>query len=185
MGAVAGSHDDLWFPNGIVVLGDDTLVVAESHADRLTAWTITESGDLIDRRVWADLGPGSAPDGICSDAEGAIWYASVPGQRCTARRPGGRGARHGRGRSRLFRLHARRRRRPHVIHRRQPLRPPWRLGRDRARSTCRRSTRRPPLRTRTLAAKRPGMHLCCTSPSSWAPFATGNDERARFATGKG
>jgi sugar lactone lactonase YvrE len=81
--------DDLWFPNGMVVLGDDTLVVAESHADRLTAWTITESGDLAGRRVWADLGPGSAPDGICADADGAIWYASVPGQRCTRVAEGG------------------------------------------------------------------------------------------------
>lgn len=75
--------DDVWFPNGMVVLDDDTLVLAESHADRLTAWTITDSGELVDRRVWAELGPGSAPDGICADAEGAIWYASVPGQRCT------------------------------------------------------------------------------------------------------
>ena len=81
--------DDVWFPNGMVILGDDTLVVAESHADRLTAWTITDSAELTDRRVWADLGPGSAPDGICADAEGAIWYASVPGQRCTRVAPGG------------------------------------------------------------------------------------------------
>src|SRR3954451_16653114 len=81
--------DDVWFPNGMLVLGDDTLVLAESHADRLTAWTITESGDLIDRRVWADLGPGSAPDGICADAEGAIWYASVPQQRCIRVAEGG------------------------------------------------------------------------------------------------
>ena len=81
--------DDVWFPNGMAVLGDDTLVVAESHADRLTAWTITESGELADRRVWADLGPGSAPDGICVDASGAIWYASVPGQRCTRVAEGG------------------------------------------------------------------------------------------------
>ena len=84
--------DDVWFPNGMVVLGDDTddtLVVAESHADRLTAWTITASGALADRRVWADLGPGSAPDGICADTEGAIWYASVPGQRCTRVAEGG------------------------------------------------------------------------------------------------
>ncbi|HLI02337.1 MAG TPA: SMP-30/gluconolactonase/LRE family protein [Acidimicrobiales bacterium] len=73
---------DVWFPNGMVILGDDTLVVAESHADRLTAWTITGSGELVDRRVWADLGPGSAPDGICADAAGAIWYASVPGRCC-------------------------------------------------------------------------------------------------------
>ena len=81
--------DDVWFPNGMVVLGEDTLVVAESHADRLTAWSITDSGELVDRRVWADLGPGSAPDGICADEEGAIWYASVPGQRCTRVAEGG------------------------------------------------------------------------------------------------
>jgi sugar lactone lactonase YvrE len=81
--------DDVRFPNGMVVLGEDTLVLAESHADRLTAWTITDSGELVDRRVWADLGPGSAPDGICADAEGAIWYASVPGQRCTRVAEGG------------------------------------------------------------------------------------------------
>lgn len=80
---------DVWFPNGMVVLGDDTLVLAESHADRLTAWTITASGELTDRRVWADLGPGSAPDGICADADGAIWYASVPGKRCVRVAAGG------------------------------------------------------------------------------------------------
>jgi sugar lactone lactonase YvrE len=82
--------DDVWFPNGMVVLGEDTLVLAESHRDRLTAWTITEAGELVDRRVWADLGAGSAPDGICADAEGAIWYASVPGQRCTRVAEGGK-----------------------------------------------------------------------------------------------
>ena len=81
--------DDVWFPNGMVVLDDDTLVVAESHADRLTAWTITPSGSLVDRRVWAELGEGAAPDGICVDAEGAIWYASVPGQRCVRVAEGG------------------------------------------------------------------------------------------------
>jgi sugar lactone lactonase YvrE len=80
---------DVWFPNGMVILGDDTLVLAESHADRLTAWTITDSAELVDRRVWADLGPGAAPDGICADAEGAIWYASVPGQRCVRVAEGG------------------------------------------------------------------------------------------------
>ena len=81
--------DDVWFPNGMVVLGENTLVVAESHADRLTAWTITDAADLVDRRVWADLGPGSAPDGICADVDGAIWYASVPGQSCTRVAEGG------------------------------------------------------------------------------------------------
>jgi len=81
--------DDVWFPNGMAILDEDTLVVAESHADRLTAWTMTGRGELVDRRVWAHLGPGSAPDGICADEEGAIWYASVPGQRCTRVAPGG------------------------------------------------------------------------------------------------
>jgi sugar lactone lactonase YvrE len=81
--------DDVWFPNGMAILGEETLVLAESHADRLTAWTITDDGELVDRRVWADLGPEAAPDGICADAEGAIWYASVPGQRCTRVAEGG------------------------------------------------------------------------------------------------
>ena len=40
----------------MAILDDDTLVVAESHADRLTAWTITSDGELVDRRVWADSG---------------------------------------------------------------------------------------------------------------------------------
>jgi sugar lactone lactonase YvrE len=81
--------DDVWFPNGMVVLDETTLVVGESHADRLTAWTITDDGTLVDRRMWADLGAGSAPDGICADADGAIWYASVPGRRCTRVAQGG------------------------------------------------------------------------------------------------
>ena len=90
-GRVAGVHadgcsgqvaDDVWVPGGMAIIGDATLVVAEAHADRLTAWTITPDGTLEDRRVWAALGDGAAPDGICVDAEGAIWYASVPGQRC-------------------------------------------------------------------------------------------------------
>jgi sugar lactone lactonase YvrE len=88
-GASRQVADDVWFPNGMVVVGDDTLVLAESHADRLTAWTITDSGELTERRVWADLGRGSAPDGICADAEAAIWFASVPAQRCTRVAEGG------------------------------------------------------------------------------------------------
>lgn len=79
--------DDVWFPNGMAIIDDSTLVVAESHADRLTAWTITEAGELTDRRVWAELG--EAPDGICVDADGAVWYATVPGERCVRVAEGG------------------------------------------------------------------------------------------------
>src|SRR5262249_425009 len=45
-------------------------------------------GSLSRRRVWADLGDG-VPDGICLDAEGAVWYADVPNKRCVRVREGG------------------------------------------------------------------------------------------------
>jgi sugar lactone lactonase YvrE len=64
--------DGLAFPNGIVVTPDNsTLILAESYANRLTAFDIAADGSLFSRRVWADLGD-SVPDGICLDAEGAI-----------------------------------------------------------------------------------------------------------------
>jgi sugar lactone lactonase YvrE len=67
--------DDLFFPNGTVVCdGGATLVVAETWGRRLTAFDLGADGSLSGRRVWADLGEG-VPDGICLDAEGAIWVA--------------------------------------------------------------------------------------------------------------
>ena len=81
--------DDLLFPNGMAVTPDDrTLIVAESHGARLTAFDIAPDGGLSHRRVWADL-PGDAPDGITIDATGAVWYASVPAQHCRRVREGG------------------------------------------------------------------------------------------------
>ena len=68
--------DDLSFPNGCVITPDGaTLIVGESFGGRLTAFTIGESGELSDRRVFAQL-EGAVPDGICLDAEGAVWVAS-------------------------------------------------------------------------------------------------------------
>jgi sugar lactone lactonase YvrE len=82
--------DDVWFPNGMAVTPDGaTLILAESHAHRLTAFTIAADGELHDRRVWADLGEGAAPDGICLDAEGAVWYADVPNRQCVRVEEGG------------------------------------------------------------------------------------------------
>jgi sugar lactone lactonase YvrE len=64
--------DGLAFPNGMVVTPDgSTLIVAESYKGRLTAFDIDEDGGLSNQRVWADLGEGG--DGICMDAEGAVW----------------------------------------------------------------------------------------------------------------
>jgi sugar lactone lactonase YvrE len=83
--------EDLWFPNGMAVTPDgSTLIVAESHGHRLTAFAITADGDLADRRVWAELGDAAAPDGICLDGDGACWYADVPNQHCIRVVEGGR-----------------------------------------------------------------------------------------------
>jgi sugar lactone lactonase YvrE len=82
--------DGLAFPNGMVVTPDDaTLIVAESYGNRLTAFDIDTGGGLSNRRVWADLGDGIPPDGICLDADSAIWYADVPNKRCVRVRKGG------------------------------------------------------------------------------------------------
>jgi sugar lactone lactonase YvrE len=64
-GSVMLAADGMSFPNGSVITPDgSTLIVAESWASRLTAFDISADGSLHHRRVWADLGPGSAPDGI-------------------------------------------------------------------------------------------------------------------------
>jgi sugar lactone lactonase YvrE len=81
--------DGVAFPNGIVVTPDNsTLIVAESYANRLTAFDITADGNLSNRRMWAELG-GGVPDGICLDAEDAVWYGDVPNKRCVRVREGG------------------------------------------------------------------------------------------------
>ncbi len=81
--------DGVAFPNGMVVTPDNsTLIVAESYGKKLTAFDIAADGSLSNRRVWADL-DGGAPDGICLDAENAVWYADVPNKRCVRVREGG------------------------------------------------------------------------------------------------
>ncbi len=88
-GAVHAEAVGLAFPNGMAVADDGaTLLVAESHRGCLTAFTITDDGALDDRRTWAAV-EGSAPDGICVDAEGAAWYADVPNQQCVRVAEGG------------------------------------------------------------------------------------------------
>ncbi|WP_030176540.1 SMP-30/gluconolactonase/LRE family protein [Spirillospora albida] len=80
---------DLAFPNGMAITADGTtLIVAESHGGRLTAFPIGPDGSLGDRRTWADLGDGH-PDGICADSDGAVWYADVGERHCVRVREGG------------------------------------------------------------------------------------------------
>lgn len=81
--------DGVAFPNGMAVTPDNsTLILAESFGNRLTAFDIAADGDLSNRRVWADL-DGGFPDGICIDADGAVWYGDVPNMRCVRVREGG------------------------------------------------------------------------------------------------
>lgn len=88
-GTVRQVAEGLAFPNGMAVMPDNsTLIVAESYGGVLTAYDIAPDGDLSNRRVWAEL-DGAAPDGICVDAEGAVWFAEVPGRRCVRVREGG------------------------------------------------------------------------------------------------
>jgi sugar lactone lactonase YvrE len=81
--------DGVAFANGMAITADNsTLILAESSANRLTAFDIAADGGLAARRVWAELGSG-VPDGICLDADGAVWYGDVPNRRCVRVREGG------------------------------------------------------------------------------------------------
>ena len=81
--------DGIAFPNGMAITPDNaTLIIAESHGKKLTAFDITADGSLSNRRIWADLA-GGVPDGICIDADNAVWYADVPNKRCVRVREGG------------------------------------------------------------------------------------------------
>jgi sugar lactone lactonase YvrE len=87
-GAWECAADDLQSPNGHILTDDGrTLIVAESGGGRLTAFTVREDGTLTDRRSYAELTPArddvlfAPPDGICLDAEGAVWVADPLGAR--------------------------------------------------------------------------------------------------------
>lgn len=102
-GTVTTVAEELGFPNGMVILPGGVLAVAETFAGRITAFDIGENGELVNRRVWAQFGPtpqtddvGEAiqqlhvgPDGICADAEGAIWVADALNERVLRVREGG------------------------------------------------------------------------------------------------
>ncbi len=74
-GGVRVAADNLQFPNGMVITPDGkTLIVAETLGECLTAFNIQPDGALTNRRVFAAI-EGLTPDGICLDAEGAVWIA--------------------------------------------------------------------------------------------------------------
>ena len=80
--------DGLAFPKGMAVQPDNaTLIVAESYGQKLTAFEIAADGSLFGRRIWAEVD--DHPDGICLDADGAVWYGDVGNKRCVRVREGG------------------------------------------------------------------------------------------------
>jgi sugar lactone lactonase YvrE len=88
-GSVRRVADGIAFGNGMAIAPDgETLLVAESYAARITAFDIEPDGGLSRRREWAALGE-AAPDGICVDVDGAVWYADVPYRRCVRVAEGG------------------------------------------------------------------------------------------------
>jgi sugar lactone lactonase YvrE len=73
--------EKLFFPNGMVIARDGrTLIVGETIGHRLTAFDVLEDGSLGNRRLWAPLPSSVSPDGICLDAEGAVWCANPEGE---------------------------------------------------------------------------------------------------------
>ncbi len=102
-GTAAVAAEGLLFPNGSVILPDGRLVVAETLGQRLTAFSIDAEGQLSERSTWAAFGPPPdtddlaralagakvAPDGMCADADGAIWVADAIGNRVLRVREGG------------------------------------------------------------------------------------------------
>jgi sugar lactone lactonase YvrE len=88
-GTVRAAARDMMFPNGAVISADGTtLIVAETFARRLTAFTIRAGGALSERRVWAALDR-VAPDGLALDAQGCIWVADATHRRAVRVREGG------------------------------------------------------------------------------------------------
>jgi sugar lactone lactonase YvrE len=101
-GTTTVATEPLQFPNGAVIIGN-TLVVAETFGNRLSAFDIAADGSLSDRQDWAVFGPlpgttdvgealgrlSVAPDGMAADADGAVWVADAIGNRAVRVRKGG------------------------------------------------------------------------------------------------
>ncbi|MBS1806021.1 MAG: SMP-30/gluconolactonase/LRE family protein [Acidobacteria bacterium] len=103
-GSARIASEDLGFPNGMAITPDGrTLIVAETLMNRLSAFDL-HNGKLGPRRTWAAFGDAPistsvsdilahsevVPDGICLDAEGAVWVADLMHHRLLRVQVGGR-----------------------------------------------------------------------------------------------
>lgn len=88
-GTVRVAATGLLFPNGAVITPDGrTLIVAESAGQRLTAFDVAADGALLNRRAWAET-KDVWPDGLCLDADGAVWVANAGKPECLRLAEGG------------------------------------------------------------------------------------------------
>jgi sugar lactone lactonase YvrE len=103
-GTVSAAAADLHFPNAVMLPpGEDTLIIAETIAARITAFDKAPDGTLSNRRVYAQIAPtpaleeidaeytkvGYGPDGCTLDAEGHLWCGDSLGRRVARIAPGG------------------------------------------------------------------------------------------------
>jgi sugar lactone lactonase YvrE len=102
-GAISEVATDMWFPNGCVLTEDGVFIVNETFGNRISAFDLTEDGQLVNRRSWAEFGPlptaataaeawpelVMVPDGMCMDAEGALWIADLAARKLFRLREGG------------------------------------------------------------------------------------------------
>ena len=86
LNAIKARQQTTWAAGDFGIIGTTLQIVGESLAGRLTAFSIQPDGSLADRRVWAETWP-YIPDGICLDAEGAIWIANPVGPQCVNEGP--------------------------------------------------------------------------------------------------
>lgn len=81
---------DIQTPNGLAISADgSTLLASETFAERILAFRIEPDGSLSNRRIFAELGEGRHPDGLCLDAEGAVWVGCYDSSEFLRVAPGG------------------------------------------------------------------------------------------------
>ncbi|MSQ26292.1 MAG: gluconolaconase [Dehalococcoidia bacterium] len=80
---------DIHGPNGAgFTRGEKIFILAETHGNKISAFDVEPDGSLTHRRVFAETGPHKA-DGICIDAEGAVWVCSPLGKEAFRIKEGG------------------------------------------------------------------------------------------------
>ena len=72
-GSVQIVASGLSVPNGLGLLPDGTLVLNETRGPLIHAFPVHPDGTLGASSVFADLGHGRQPDGLCVDVEGGVW----------------------------------------------------------------------------------------------------------------